>query len=417
MRDQRIKNILFQPYNILQSENGVNVGYTVGWLMEEGFVSFFDHWVKEIDTKMDKSLTDPKLYQKLLGIRFVSFKEYQRLFNTTVDRDSLNRRAYRFFLLDNSEKVAQFISTKDTTVTDYIKTFYEWFGHQVKQNGAFSLLYKKLPVWIPYDEMKRHTYIVGQSGSGKSELIKLMFYSLQTSNSTKKTIFVIDPHGDLADEIKAFKLNHAQRSRVIFIDPSLDAQYTPVVNPFDIDTSDNRVIDILSQELVGVFQQIISDSSLSLQMEALLNPCIATLLRMGGQSLKDLQRFMDDTQNDRYIRKGMESPNLNHAEFFKYSFRKKAYSTTKQAIYTRIQSLLNFEQFSQLLIGKSTINLEDSINSGKIIIVSLPQGKMGSDASISSGKFLIALIQTYVLKRAYLQKTERVLYPMVFKNL
>ena len=57
------------------------------------------------------------------------------------------------------------------------------------------------------------------------------------------------------------------------------------------------MLELIAQEITGVFSELLKDAALSVQMEALLTPCIATLLRRKGSSLRDLQRFMVDELN------------------------------------------------------------------------------------------------------------------------
>lgn len=64
-------------------------------------------------------------------------------------------------------------------------------------------------VGVPITAMKKHTYISGRSGSGKSELMKLLFYHLQklSQKSSQYSLILMDPHGDLTEEALGFHLN------------------------------------------------------------------------------------------------------------------------------------------------------------------------------------------------------------------
>ena len=54
--------------------------------------------------------------------------------------------------------------------------------------------------------------LLGQSGSGKSEIAKLLFYDLQrkSKDNRAKSLIVIEPHGDLSEEVAAFCLNRGK---------------------------------------------------------------------------------------------------------------------------------------------------------------------------------------------------------------
>lgn len=103
----------------------------------------------------------------------------------------------------------------------------------------------------------------------------------------------------------------------------------------------------------------------------------------------------------------MQSTNPSHQEFFAQAFTKAEYRITKQSIYTRIQSLLNHRIFYHLINGKSTVNLANTINKKKVLILNLSQGKMGAEMSSVYGKFIIAQLTSIALKRSYIPKFAR----------
>lgn len=111
---------------------------------------------------------------------------------------------------------------------------------------------------------------------------------------------LLDPHGDLSEEIIKLRISKKYKNRLIYIDPYLSKHKIATINPFETHDKSEENIDVLTQELVSVFKELIP-SALTLQMEAILTPCIATLLRTDTGSLSELQRFMDDTKNQDLI--------------------------------------------------------------------------------------------------------------------
>ena len=214
------------------------------------------------------------------------------------------------------------------------------------------------------------------------------------------SVVLIDPHGDLADDIFKLRISKEIKDRLIYINPYLSKNYTATINPFQTYDKSEENIDLTTRELVILFKELI-DTDYSLQMEAIGNPCVATLLRTDFGTLSEFQRFMDDTKNHDLVELGKKSPNPSHREFFHQAFHKKEYARTKQAIYTRIQSLLNHTVFYQLMNAKSTVDLRHAVDHGKIIIFNLSQGKMGVDMASVYGKFIIAQLTGIAMKRAY----------------
>jgi hypothetical protein len=107
---------------------------------------------------------------------------------------------------------------------------------------------------------------------------------------------VIDPHGDVAQEIISNR--YLDKNKVVYFTPQLLKQGVFALNPFAVKLNNNE-IDIYSNELALVFEEMIkSSSTLTLNMKSLLVPCIAVLLKRDNSSLRDLQRFMLENNED-----------------------------------------------------------------------------------------------------------------------
>ena len=241
--------------------------------------------------------------------------------------------------------------------------------------------FARLAARMPERDRQRHTYVLGKSGSGKSELLKLLVYGYIRKPGSA-TVVVIDPHGDLAEEIARFK-EHRKSDRLIYIDPYLDGSggRMPTINPFDLRDTGPQSIDIAAQSMLEAFKQILRNTALTLQMEALLIPCISVLLNRRGSTLLDLQRFMNDHRNGDLVRLGERSDNLAQRLFFRDRFFEKTFDATKASIATKIQSLLNSRTFFHLTVGESTLDIGEALDSRKLLIFNLAKGKLGPETS------------------------------------
>lgn len=285
------------------------------------------------------------------------------------------------------------------------------FASFLKKNWPVlaKAFFRPRPVYLPEKYRERHTFILGQSGSGKSELMKVLISSqVPRINKKKQTVILIDPHGDLAEQVIKLETIYNDKINVAYIDPYLSgARMTPSINPFEIREKTEQAIDIQSQELTRVFQELIKDTKLSLQMEALLIPCIATILRRPNSDIFTLQRFMNDDDNDDLVSLGKQSPNKAHANFFRSVFLETAYKSTKLSIFTKLQSLLNSSTFAKLLSNGNTIDIEEFSSKGGCLVFNLARGKMGADASDAFGRFVVAMLQSMALRRAEKPHTQR----------
>ncbi|HLO76636.1 MAG TPA: type IV secretion system DNA-binding domain-containing protein [Magnetospirillum sp.] len=273
-----------------------------------------------------------------------------------------------------------------------------------RNEAAFFLKAHRLP--IREDDRRRHTYISGGSGSGKTEAIKVIIHHYLTRD-TSAAVVVLDPHGDFAEQVARFREN-AENGRLVYIDPALSPQHTPVFNPFEIKDRSPMAVDVATQELVSVFREIM-DTGFTLQMETVLKPCIATLLLRDGSTILDLMRFMDDDENADLLHFAQRMlPNPAQRHFLAVDFGKDAYGPTKQSLRTKIQSLLNSQVFLHFLAGPSTFDLEEAINRRALIVFNLSRGTIGDDTSETIGRFIIAKLQSFAIQRARIDEHKRV---------
>lgn len=202
-------------------------------------------------------------------------------------------------------------------------------------------------------------YVVGESGCGKSEFLKLLCirFGQQWRKGQKRSLVLIDPHGDLAQEVARLRMFHKDEKgpRIAYIDPTLKNGRVPSLNPFDFTplSSSSYQQETYAQMLAQVFTSMLKngESELSLQMETLLIPCLCVLLEKKGSTLLDLIHMMQAEPSHDLIETGMRSSNPSHAHFFKHSFFHELYRATRHAIATRCQSLLNQKLFTDMTCG------------------------------------------------------------------
>lgn len=253
---------------------------------------------------------------------------------------------------------------------------------------------------VYYDDLKRHAYISWKSGSGKSELLKNIFYLLQKRTEKKRSasLILIDPHGDLAREVKNFHFN-SDSDRVVYINPVRDNDFTPTINPFYLPKITEKQIDIRTQYLINVFKELLPQAQLSTQMEALLYPCIAVLLRKWDSSLVDLQRFMNSSINKDLITLWQQSPQEQERNFFINEFQNSIYALTKASLQSKLQSLINKPSFHRLVIWKNTLSIGSEMQKGSVLIFNLAKGHLWTETSLIFGRMIIAIIQSIAQSR------------------
>ena len=256
---------------------------------------------------------------------------------------------------------------------------------------------------IAEKDMKAHSYLTWKTWSGKSSLITQWVYHLWRRSNKEKDIciIVIDPHGDMVHTMRKFDLAKNERDRVMYIDPLLWKDHTPTLNPLECREKNPIALEIRANQIMRVFEEMIPDAKLSNYMKAILKPCLYVLLTQHTWSLHHLQEFLTD-ESSIFIEHGKKCSVRSYQDFFKGEFHNPIYLRTKQSIYTKIQSLLNQQIFSNLVTGKSTINLERAMSNGKIVMFNLSKWKIGEEVAETFGRFIIAQIKSIAFQRAKL---------------
>jgi hypothetical protein len=435
-RLDRLNDEIISDYitNVTGATDGENVaiGSTFAILLESVVKDIMSHWVKAHDTMINECL-----YQKLEPTnaffmlmkinRGVTFEEFQMVLKTTdYDTIQISEKEYKYFRAYDFFKIHDRIDRKHFIIKNHYDK--DSFKDYVRMLEKYKIpivsffLTKKIPAYFPYSALLKHSYLTAGSGSGKTELMKLIIYNLQsrTSKHSTASIVVFDPQGDFSRECLKFKMNK-ESNRIIYIDLYIhkelqkygiieknEATFSPVINPFDIDDKSIDAVGKMTIELARAFEELLKDTTITGNMETFLHPCISTLLFRENSNIRDLQRFMQDGNNEDLRQLGRQNPIPDHKNFFvSGGFDIPLYKKTKDALAQKIQQLLNLPNFSRLMVGKSTIDLRKALNSGKVVLINLSKGELTPSTSHSIGKILFAMIQGIGFRRVDTAKEKR----------
>ena len=165
----------------------------------------------------------------------------------------------------------------------------------------------------------------------------------------------------------------------------------------------------MAQLFVSAFNEIMDNSQLTLNMKVLLHPCVSVLMELGDASFPDLQCLLDEDRNEDLLLRVQSSQTYReYRDFFEYEFHHSDYRPTKRAVAKKIQSLLDYQTFHNLTVGRSTVDLRALMDSRKLVIFNLSKGKLGVEAMPAFGKFLVAMLQGLALRRESMPEVARV---------
>jgi hypothetical protein len=262
-------------------------------------------------------------------------------------------------------------------------------------------------------DRRRHIYIIGKTGMGKSTLLEnMIFADIQAGRG----LAVVDPHGDLADAVMNFI--PARRSNdVIIFDPS-DRDFPVAFNM--LENIDPALNTITASGLVGIFKKIYGESW-GPRLEHILRNTILSLLEYPNTTMLGIPRILQDRDfRARVIRK-ITDPIVK--SFWVNEFEKMDPKQRVEAISPILNKVGQFlsSPIIRNILGQpqSAIDLRFAMDHKKIVIVNLSKGKIGEDTSSLLGAMMITKFQLDAMSRANIPEKERTdfyLYVDEFQN-
>lgn len=266
---------------------------------------------------------------------------------------------------------------------------------------------------IKTDDRRRHMYIVGKTGMGKTTLMENMVLS---DIMAGHGVCFIDPHGDMAEKM----LDYIPSNRindVVYFNPA-DVDFPVGFNILESVDEDKK--HLVRDGLMGVFKKIWPDVW-SARMEYILQNTVQALLDYPGATLLGINRLLVDAEYRKRVVAKIRDPIVKTfwvAEFASWSEK---YATEAIApVQNKVGQFLSASIVRNIVAQvKSTIELRRIMDEGKILIVNLSKGRIGEDNMKLLGGMLITKIQMAAMERVNIPEPERrdfYLYVDEFQN-
>ena len=260
----------------------------------------------------------------------------------------------------------------------------------------------------------RHTYILGKSGTGKSTLIgRMAINDIQHGEG----VAFVDPHGDAAEVL----LDYIPESRiddVAYLDPSVPGK-SFWMNPLYVKNPAQG--EMVASSIVSIFSKLYGNSW-GPRLEYILRNTLLTLVYKPETTLADVPRILTNKEfREKECLVHVTDPilvNFWRDEYDKYS--EKFQTEAIAPILNKVGQFVTSPTIRDIINHpKSTVDFEDMMNTGKIIILNLPQGKIGEDNAALLGAMFISQIQIAAMNRAHIAEEKRkdfFLYVDEFQN-
>ncbi len=266
---------------------------------------------------------------------------------------------------------------------------------------------------IKSEDRRRHFYIIGKSGMGKTTLLENMTVQDIVNG---EGLAIIDPHGDFAQKLLDF-IPKERIDDVVYFNPS-DLEYPFAFNIMEKVSPEYRYL--VASGVVGAFKKIWAETW-GPRLEYLLRNAILALLEYPGSTLLSLMRLLIDKEYRKEVVQYIKDPvvkNFWQDEFPRYPdrFQAEAVAPIQNKVGQYITSPL-----IRNIIGQehSSLDFREIMDKGKVLIIDLAKGKIGEDNAALLGAMLITKLQLAAMSRVDLPEEKRrdfYLYVDEFQN-
>jgi len=283
-----------------------------------------------------------------------------------------------------------------------------------RTNYEAALEEKKFIFGMKRVDRRRHLYMVGKSGVGKSKLMELI---IRQDIAYGHGICLIDPHGDFIEDVLAF-IPKERINDVIVIDPS-DTNFPVSFNP--LSNIDPDLKHQVTQGLMEVLQKQFG-ANWTPRLEHVFRFTTLALLDYPEATMRGMIQILTDRNYRQRVIDYIEDDMVKR--FWAVEFADWSEKFDTEAIIPLVNKLSQFLSNPLLrnIFGQkeNKIDLEKIMNEKKILLISLSKGKLGEENSSFFGSMFITKLYQASMARASMKEEDRTdfyLYVDEFQNL
>jgi hypothetical protein len=260
------------------------------------------------------------------------------------------------------------------------------------------------PIRIVPDARRRHLAVFGGSGSGKSTLFRNM---LAGDIAAGHGVTVVDPHGQLVEEILE---NHIPRHRtndVIYFNPK-DQERAFALNMLHCPRPDQR--GLVVSNVIGIFKKLWAESWGPRMEDILRNGLYALIEQPRSVSILALPKFLTDQAYRTHVLGNVRNPAI--LDFFQNTYDRWENRFREEAISPVLNKCRAFttDPLLRAVIGqtRSSFDFRAAMDGRKIILCDLSKGAIGADNAMLLGSLMVMQEKLAALSRGDIPESERV---------
>ncbi len=258
-----------------------------------------------------------------------------------------------------------------------------------------------VPFGILHEDRRRHLYTVGKSGSGKSKLLELL---IQNDLNSGRGVGVLDPHGDLVDNVLRMIPEHRIKDVILF-DPA-DENFPIAFNPLE------KVPSALKMRVTIGFLEIFKKlfgTNWTERLEHVLRYTVLALLDSPNTTVLSILKMLSDKNYRQYIVRNIEDDVVKN--FWVNEFAGWSEKFDAEAITPLLNKVGQFVATNMVrnIVGQpiNLVNFRDIMDNGKILLMKVSKGMLGEENAGLMGAFAVTKIYQAAMSRADTREEDR----------
>lgn len=352
--------------------------------------------------QFENSATNHFIIKKRVKIKKISFDYIFRNF------DEENT------IILNTEEIASIyhfpISTTETPKIKWLKSGFSPPPASMPQEGILlgfnEYRGEKADIYLSENDRRRHLYIIGQTGTGKSAFLKAM---AKQDVKNGKGICLIDPHGDFAEDVLT-AIPKERAEDVVYFDPS-DMERPFGLNMLEYDRPEQKTFVI--NEMINIFDKLYDLRQTGGPMfEQYMRNAMLLVMEdpASGSTLMEIPKVLSDEKFRRMKLEKCANPVVR--DFWIKEAEKAggeaALANMVPYITSKLTTFIANDMMRPIIAQqKSTLNFRKIMDEGKILIINLSKGKIGEINSYLLGMVIVGKILMAALSRVDSPESER----------
>lgn len=268
--------------------------------------------------------------------------------------------------------------------------------------GVTNFRNQRVPFGIKRSDRRRHLYVCGKSGTGKSKLLELL---IRNDILAGKGVGVLDPHGDLVDNVLRMVPKERIQDVVLF-DPS-DLDFPASFNPLEQVPEELKMRVTIG--FIEIFKKLFG-SNWSPRLEHVLRYTTLALLDTPGTTVLSILKMLTDKNYRQMIVRNIQDNVVKN--FWVNEFAGWSEKFDNEAITPLLNKVGQFVATNMIrnIVGQpqNRFDFREMMDSKKILLMKISKGILGEENASLLGAVAITKIYQAAMSRADIPENQRV---------